>query len=73
MENPQDELRGCADVARALALQAETGSVSPESLYLLADKIEEAARLLDGERIERWVEIISDADGTEREVHTTRP
>ena len=73
MESPQEALRGCADIARALSFQAAHGSVSPESLDLLADKIEEAARLLDGERIERWVEIISDADGTEREVHTTRP
>ena len=69
LENPQEELRGCADIARALALQAASGSVSPESLDLLAGKIEDAARMLDGERIERWVEVIRDANGVEREVH----
>ena len=72
MESPQDALRGCAEIARALALQAASGSVSPEALDLLADKVEEAARLLDGERIERWIEVIRDADGTEREVHEDR-
>jgi hypothetical protein len=70
LENPQDELHGCADIARALARQAASDPVSPESLDLLADKIEEAARLLDGERIERWVEVIRDDNGVEREVHT---
>ncbi|MCI6548777.1 MAG: hypothetical protein MR874_08090 [Coriobacteriaceae bacterium] len=69
MESPQDALRGCADIARALALQAARGSVSPESLDLLADKVDEAARLLDGERIERWIEVIRDVEGIEREVH----
>ena len=72
LESPQDELRGCAEIARALALQAVSGPVSPEALDLLADKVEEAARLLDGERIERWVEVIRDADGIEREVHEDR-
>lgn len=72
LESPQDALRGCADIARALALQAASGSVSPESLDLLADKVDEAARLIDGERIERWVEVIRDADGVEREIHEGR-
>ncbi|MCH3956706.1 MAG: hypothetical protein LKI67_10180 [Olsenella sp.] len=72
MENPQDTLRGCADIARAIAQQAANGSVSPDALELLADKIEETARLLDGDRIERWAEVIRDADGTEREVHEAK-
>ena len=72
MESPQEALRGCADIARALSFQAAHGSVSPESLDLLADKIDAAARMLDGERIERWIEVIRDADGVEREVHEER-
>ena len=72
MESPQEALYGCADIARALSLQAANGSVSPESLDLLADKIDDASRMLDGERIERWIEVIRDADGVEREVHEER-
>ena len=72
MESPQEALRGCADIARALSFQAAHGSASPEAPDLLADKIDEAARMLDGERIERGIEVIRDADGVEREVHEER-
>ncbi|MGI6229913.1 MAG: hypothetical protein ACOYJL_03250 [Tractidigestivibacter sp.] len=62
-------LSGCVDLAYALAERAKTGRVSCEALLILAKRLEELEQLEDGCHIERWIEVVTDSNGTELERH----